>query len=284
MSNSWSLTPDFEQIFQAYLPMYAQVVQTAMDSGRNGLGVPMFYSSGNENANEANWPARIEGTIAIGATSMCDERKSAADCSPENWGGNYGKHLDFSAPGTRIPSTDMTGSLGYNGSDNTNTFNGTSAACPHAAGVAALMLSVNPNLSADEVRLIMSRSCDRVGGYAYDSSYSGGTWSQELGFGRLNAYASVQGALNFNSTGLLVQEEKPFKLFPNPNDGRFTLESSENVDGKVILFDLQGRQVREIEMNGLLVAIDVSDLAAGGYMVFVQSGENIIEAGTIQKR
>jgi subtilisin family serine protease len=71
----------------------------------------------------------------------------------------------------------------------TNSFGGTSSATPGAAGVAALVLSKNPNLRADQVRDILKRCCDRIDktGGAYDSKGH----SKKYGFGRLNAKRAV---------------------------------------------------------------------------------------------
>ncbi|MCI5209211.1 MAG: hypothetical protein D3910_10550, partial [Candidatus Electrothrix sp. ATG2] len=65
-------------------------------------------------------------------------------------------------------------------------FNGTSAATPHVAGVAALILSVNPNLSATEVETILRASTDDLSQQGYDIY---------TGFGRINAFKALQTAL-----------------------------------------------------------------------------------------
>jgi len=56
-----------------------------------------------------------------------------------------------------------------------------------ASGIAALMFSVNPCLTADEVRAILRQSCEKVGGYNYQNS-----WCPELGYGRVNAKIAVE--------------------------------------------------------------------------------------------
>ena len=68
-------------------------------------------------------------------------------------------------------------------------FGGTSHACPLVAGVAALMLSVNPSLTPSEIENIIKTTADKVGGYDYVNGRC-----NEMGYGRLNAYAAVKEA------------------------------------------------------------------------------------------
>lgn len=121
-------------------------------------------------------------------------------CDNEKWwGSNYGSELDVVAPGVLIPTTDIQGSAGYNTTDGTGgnyyqTFNGTSSATPHVAGVAALILSVNPGLTQDQVRNIIESTCTKVGSYSYSTvtGRSNGIWNSEVGYGCVNAYAAIQ--------------------------------------------------------------------------------------------
>ena len=85
----------------------------------------------------------------------------------------------------------------YTNRDYTVWFNGTSAACPHVAGVAALILSVRPNLTGQQVRNIIEQTAQKVGGYSYatTSGRPNGTWHQETGYGLVDAYAAVRKAL-----------------------------------------------------------------------------------------
>jgi subtilisin family serine protease len=97
--------------------------------------------------------------------------------------------------GVKIYTTDISGAAGYATNDYAPTFNGTSSACPNAAGVMALILSLNPSLSQGQARQIIESSCDKVGGYTYNSSVAGqpnGTWSTDLGYGRVNAFSALQ--------------------------------------------------------------------------------------------
>lgn len=61
-----------------------------------------------------------------------------------------------------------------------------------------LILSANPFLYLDQARYCLESTCDKVGGYTYNSSVSGqpnGTWSDELGYGRINADNAVDAAI-----------------------------------------------------------------------------------------
>ena len=137
-------------------------------------GTIVIAASGNDNGS-ISYPAAYEDCVAVGAMSPCNERKSPSSCDGENfWGSNYGNGLDFVAPGVRIHSATIGG---Y-----TSTFNGTSSACPHAAGVAGLIYSMAPGLSPDDVRAAMHATSVDIGGTGYDT---------QTGWGRINAFNAV---------------------------------------------------------------------------------------------
>jgi PKD repeat protein len=182
--------------------LFDNAILNALSLGRNGAGTLFLSSSGNSNTTTIGYPSSNTNTIAVAASSFCDVRKSPNSCSDgENWGCDYGTGVDVAAPGIRWYSTDITGSNGYNSGDYYPFFNGTSSACPAAAGVVALIYSINPTLSAANARWALETTCEKVGGYAYNSNVTGqpnGTWSNDIGYGRVNAYQAVQAA---NCTG-----------------------------------------------------------------------------------
>jgi subtilisin family serine protease len=153
--------------------------------------VVVCFATGNYNST-IDYPAKYPETIAVGASSQCDERKSYTSCDGETWwGSNYGSEMDVVAPGVDIYTTDIGGGGGYSSGDYFDGFNGTSAACPHAAGVAALILSVNPTLSNHQVRsLLGSTAEDEVGPPGEDTP----GWDQHMGWGRVNARQAVEAA------------------------------------------------------------------------------------------
>lgn len=224
ISNSWGGGVPSQLITDA--------INNAVTNGRNGLGCIVVFASGNGNSN-VNYPASLSQVIAVGAISPCGERKNYNSCDTEQWGSNYGTQLDIVAPGVLIPTTDLTSYSGYNNGralhlevngtkissdysnrDYTVWFNGTSAACPHVAGVAALVLSVNPDLSAQEVRRIIESTAQKVGNYnySYNSNRPNGTWNNEMGYGLVDAKAAVLKALNMSLSGpdMLCSGDGPF--------------------------------------------------------------------------
>jgi len=84
--------------------------------------------------------------------------------------------------------------------DYTVWFNGTAAACPHVAGVAALILSVNSNLTGQQIRDIIESTTRKVGLYFYNTvpNRPNGKWHEEMGYGLVNSYAAVLAAQCYN--------------------------------------------------------------------------------------
>jgi subtilisin family serine protease len=209
ISNSWGGVVDY--------PFLTELIDSVVTYGRNGLGSVVVFSSGN-NSTSVEYPALLPNVIAVGAISPCGERKSSTSCDTETtWGSNYGPELNIVAPGVLVSATDRLGTQGYNpddpihpdcggtiltsdysNQDYTVWFNGTSAACPHVAGVAALILSVNPDLTGQQVRDIIESTAQKVRPdlytYSTTSGHPNGTWNSQMGYGLVNAYAAVQAA------------------------------------------------------------------------------------------
>lgn len=192
ISNSWGISSQFAIIDNA--------IEDALEKGRGGFGSVVVFAAGNENSS-VNYPSNSnDDIIAVGAMSPCGERKSPTSCDGQtSWGSCYGNELDIMAPGVFIPSTDLQGTNGYNTSEGTAgdyflNFGGTSAACPHVAAIAGLILSEHPNITQKEVSRVIESTAQKVGGYSYQttSGRPNGPWHEQMGYGLIDAYAALQ--------------------------------------------------------------------------------------------
>lgn len=173
-------------------------INSCINNAYDGKGCVVVFASGNKNNPSVSYPSSLSSVISVGAISPCGERKSPTSCDGENWGSNYGTGLNVVAPGVFIPTTDISGVLGATSSDYNMAFNGTSAACPFVAGVAALVLSVNPNLTQKQVKDIIEQTAQKIRPDLYDyNTYAtrpNGTWNIQMGYGLVDVYAAVQKA------------------------------------------------------------------------------------------
>lgn len=157
---------------------------SARANGRNGKGMMVFASSGNGySGTAAQYPANYNGVWGVGATTSTDARASFS---------NFGQICDISAPGSSIRTTDRLGADGYDPGDY-RSVSGTSFSCPITAAASAIIAYKNWELTDDEILQILSQSCEKVGGYAYnnDPLWPYGTRSNELGYGRINLKNAV---------------------------------------------------------------------------------------------
>jgi thermitase len=137
-----------------------------------GRGALLIAASGNGQAdgNKPAYPAAYPEVLAISATDGTDTMTGFS---------TYGDFVALSAPGVGVWSTSWSRQSG----DSYDASNGTSAACPFVAGVAALVLTIRPDLNPDQVAQVLIRSADDRGEPGKDP---------KNGYGRINAFRAVQ--------------------------------------------------------------------------------------------
>ena len=157
-------------------------VQAAFDQAYQA-GIIHLAAAGNSGSSSGTgenvgWPANYASVIAVASTTSSDARSSFS---------STGANVELAAPGSSILSTYPGGSYA--------TLNGTSMACPHAAGAAAVLISEagllnisdgnNANGIADEVRSLLAATAVDLGAAGQDTQY---------GYGRIDLFAARSGS------------------------------------------------------------------------------------------
>ena len=148
------------------------VVNAAFDSSR-AAGLLHVAAAGNDGTTTIGWPASHGSLLAVSALSSSGNLASFS---------TSGIGLFCSAPGEGIWCADAVGADGF-GTGDTTQIDGTSFASPYVAGVAALVFSMDPTLSPDQVETILSETAVDRGAAGYDTQY---------GWGFVNAKAAVE--------------------------------------------------------------------------------------------
>lgn len=237
------------------------IIHKAATQGRsNGKGCVILFAAGNEDRpldDVVNGVTSHQGfalhpdVVSVGASNSLDQRSAYS---------NHGPELSLCAPssgspGRGITTTDRRGAKGYSSGDYTSSFGGTSSATPLAAGLAALILSVNPELTSAEVRTLMMETADKIdqenGQYENDHS-------PLYGHGRINAHRAVAAAAGDNPENrlpevLLIEHRinKPIPDFDEVQDP--------------IIFPL------EVQINSIEVSVDIRHTWSSDLRVFLIS-------------
>lgn len=179
--------------FKQYDPDACKLLGSAV---RHALAknVSVVASSGNEREGPVKCPANIDGVVAVGAIDRYNNLVSNS-----TWGSSWGKEQSVVAPGIQVAAADSNmkswiiekdknkykgPAIGYNSAYKLK-FNGTSAAAPHVAGVAALIKSINPKLSPAQVKDIIQKTATNPG------SHAGKLPNSSYGYGVVNAYGAA---------------------------------------------------------------------------------------------
>ncbi|MEM8637517.1 MAG: S8 family serine peptidase [Cyanobacteria bacterium P01_G01_bin.54] len=217
-------------------------IHRAATEGRDGKGCVIVFAAGNANrpiqgtVYEQGWPddlltgptewlsgfATHPDVIAVAACTSLSKKSAYSNwgeqisvCAPSNnappgmWFQKTGfiqtaPAIGYGLPGRGIFTTDQLGNLGYDTGNFTRDFGGTSSACPVVAGVAALVLAANPDLTAQAVKQILEQTADKIVDPQRDSqlnlqlgNYDSKGHSQWFGYGKVNAHRAVAQAKQY---------------------------------------------------------------------------------------
>lgn len=161
-------------------PLLDNAIYNALRYGRHGKGCVVVFAAGNMETNETcydvKYPANCNDTILVVGSIDSIGARALDSC--------YGTELDLVAPGDSILST-----IPHN---RTVKLSGTSMACPHVAGVAALILERNSELTVSQVNSIICSNTKKIpslNNYTETKTY--GSWNNQYGYGLVDAYSSV---------------------------------------------------------------------------------------------
>lgn len=172
-------------------------IDYAVTHGRGGKGCLVFFAAGNGNESvDLDGYASHPAVLAVAACNDRSRRSVYSDMGDAIFCAFPSSDMAFAAEGRPEPltpgiwTTDVSGPAGYHIGEYTESFGGTSSACPGAAGVAALVLACHPGLSRSEATTVLRDSCDRID--PEGGAYSATGHSPWYGYGRLNAGTAVR--------------------------------------------------------------------------------------------
>ncbi|GAA5482952.1 hypothetical protein Hsar01_02178 [Haloferula sargassicola] len=194
-TNSWG-PMDSGQLLAGPGSLARAAIEDGVKNGRGGLGTVFLWAAGNglqssDNSNYDGWANNIN-VMAVTAMDSLGHQSYYAE---------PGANILLTAPSSGstslgalgITTTDIVGADGYDPTDYTSTFGGTSSATPTVAGVVALMLEKNPGLGWRDVQEILIRTAAKVDETDDDwvDNGAGFHFNHKYGAGRVDATAAV---------------------------------------------------------------------------------------------
>jgi thermitase len=170
----------------------SQLIHDAVEYATS-KGALVVAAAGNSGSSEKHYPAAYPEVVAVTATNEKDKLASFS---------TYGDWVDIAAPGASVVSTFLWGTY--------VSMSGTSMACPHVAGVAALVWSEFRGMSNEQVRSQLFYSADDLGASGFDVYF---------GHGRVNARKAVVQSVSLLGSRILDAQENSVQfLYINPSE------------------------------------------------------------------
>ena len=250
-----------------------------------------------DNLYSVSTPANVDCAITVAAHSARFTAPSGnisggaiADFSSSGPGFGATAKPDISAPGKNVVSSLSSYTNTYSGTstasvqfnDRTYKFvslSGTSMSCPFVAGVAALVLQVNPYLSAAQVKDILLET-------AYNDQFTEQAGVLRFGHGKVNAYQAVLRSLTtVGVDDYVVTKEPLFTVFPNPASNQcFVTANTESDKTLCQLMDMTGRVVLQTFLTPGVNTLDVQSLTPGCYVMKITDNMTVVTKKLIVRR
>ncbi len=199
-------------------------IARAAREGRNGKGCVILFAVGNDDLDYVNFYAAHPDVIGIGASTSKDEYASYSNrgrqvsvCAPSN--GDWpiiAARASWDKGMTEYSGNQKFWYDGRSRGDLYKHFGGTSSSTPLVAGICALILSANPDLTAKEVKQILQQTADKIGSPA---EYGSNGQSLKYGYGRVNADKAVAEALRRREAST-VTPAPPVEVASNVSTGK----------------------------------------------------------------
>ncbi len=220
---NWTDPEDPVHTTQVDLPDSTRLaIDFAVSKGRNGKGCIITFAAGNGNEDcKFDGYASYHKVMAVAACNDTNRRSVYSDYGSNVWcsfpSSDFG-YAPFNHPEPLTPgiyTTDRQGKEGYNPEgDYTEDFGGTSSSCPGVAGTVALILSVNPELTWQQVREVIKDTSEKID--TAEGNYDAEGHSKYYGYGKIDAEKAVKRALDLKS-GVPVNKIKVISALVNPS-------------------------------------------------------------------
>lgn len=289
----------------------------AATQGRQGKGCVIVFAAGNANRPvngtiyERGWPNDLlKGpTNWLGGFTVHPDVITVSACTSlgkKSAYSNWGTHVSVCAPSNNAPpgmwfeqtgyigtapqitvplsglgvfTADLVGTLGYETGNYVRSFGGTSSACPVVAGVAALVLSANPDLTAPDVKRLLQETADKIVDRDADpqlgmrlGTYDTNGHSQWFGYGKVNAFKAVQAAkqkiTQSSSSGVRYLHGRNDNRIAIPDDNPQGITTGIRVDDSALIKEIQ---VTVNLQHAFLGDIEISLKAPNGQIVLLQN-------------
>lgn len=203
--------------------------------------IVLVAAAGNQGNQDPFYPAAYPEVISVGATDQNDVKASFS---------NYGTTIDVMAPGVSIYSTMPEANNTYGNK------NGTSMAAPLVAGLAALVKSHFPSMSAAQIRQRIVQACE-------DISVQNPGLDGLIGAGRINAYHTLA------NVAVHQLNQSTFSIYPNPaRDKLYFKKTASDLVTRIAIIDVAGR---EVVTSPWTPSLAVDFLAPGVYTVRIDA-------------
>lgn len=219
-------------------PLTLAALQNGIENGRNGLGTIYLFTAGDgsEQQDNVNYDgyANSRYTIAVSAIDHNGHQAYYSEPGAPILVTSYGGSLDG-----HITTTDLLGEFGIEEGDCTVGLSGTSASTSMVAGVVALMLEANPNLSWRDVQYILAQSAvqNDVDDLGWVTNGAGYHVNHKYGFGRVDALAAVNRAKTWIPVPAVTTVSSPLLAVNQnlPDNGVAGVTSNISVTEEIVL-------------------------------------------------